>query len=280
MAVSYKKLWKLLIDKEMMKKDLRAMTGVSTTTMSRLSKDENVSTEILSKICSALNCDDGRYHGNLFLIKKRGAVRRYGNMDHSYPYIASLTREPFLFYEMRSTAKLMSEGFSDDAIVKEIVEQNLFQYPTEKSITRMAKACIKRLHALEDDSLVSAIASQPTDVAKQICLYALMKQSRLVWEFMLTVIGEKYRLRDTSFGKIDLNTFFMRLQEQNDTVASWSDTTITKLKQIIARVLVETEYLDNLKADHLNPVWLHPVLENAIRSNGDMAILPAFNCFS
>ena len=59
MAVSYNKLWKLLIDKEMMKKDLRAMTGVSTTTMSRLSKDENVSTEILSKICSALNCDVG-----------------------------------------------------------------------------------------------------------------------------------------------------------------------------------------------------------------------------
>ena len=72
-------------------------------------------------------------------------------MEHSYHYNASLTREPFLFYEMRSTAKLMSEGISDDAIVKEIVEQNLFQYPTEKSITRMAKACIKRLHALEDD---------------------------------------------------------------------------------------------------------------------------------
>ena len=51
-------------------------------------------------------------------------------MDHSYPYIASLTREPFLFYEMRSTAKLMAEGNSDDAIVKKIVEQNLFQYPT------------------------------------------------------------------------------------------------------------------------------------------------------
>ena len=59
MAVSYKKLWKLLIDKDMMKNDLRAKTGVSTTTMARLSKDENVSTEILSKICSALNCDVG-----------------------------------------------------------------------------------------------------------------------------------------------------------------------------------------------------------------------------
>ena len=59
MSISYKKLWKLLIDKDMMKKDLRAMTGVSTTTMSRLSKDENVSTEIVERICSALNCDVG-----------------------------------------------------------------------------------------------------------------------------------------------------------------------------------------------------------------------------
>ena len=40
-------------------------------------------------------------------------------MDHSYPYIVSLTREPFLFYEMRSTAKLMAEGNSDDVIVKD-----------------------------------------------------------------------------------------------------------------------------------------------------------------
>ena len=49
MEISYKKLWKLLIDKDMMKKDLRAMTGASTTTMSRLSKNENMITEILSK---------------------------------------------------------------------------------------------------------------------------------------------------------------------------------------------------------------------------------------
>ena len=50
MAISYKKLWKLLIDKDMMKKDLRAMTGVSTTTKSRLTKDVHVSTDIVSNI--------------------------------------------------------------------------------------------------------------------------------------------------------------------------------------------------------------------------------------
>lgn len=201
-------------------------------------------------------------------------------MDNTYPYIASLTREPFLFYEMRTTAKLLTSGLSDEETVAQITADNLFQYPTEKSIARMAKACIKRLRAMEDADLIHAIATQPTEIAKQICLYAMMKQSRLVWEFMLTVIGEKYRLKDRSFGRIDLNTYFIRLQEQDDTVASWSEGTITKLKQVLAKILVETEYLDDVRADHLNPVYLHPILENAIRSHGDLVVLPAFNCFS
>ena len=201
-------------------------------------------------------------------------------MNSTYPYIASLTREPFLFYEMRTTAKLLTSGLSAEDAVAQITVENLFQYPTEKSITRMAKACVKRLQVMKDADLIHAIATQPTEIAKQICLYALMKQSRLVWEFMLTVIGEKYRSKDISFGRIDLNTYFIRLQEQDDTVASWSEGTITKLKQVLAKILVETEYLDDVRADHLNPVYLHPILENAIRSHGDLAVLPAFNCFS
>lgn len=201
-------------------------------------------------------------------------------MNSTYPYIASLTREPFLFYEMRTTAKLLTSGLSAEDAVAQITVENLFQYPTEKSIARMAKACVKRLQVMKDADLIHAIATQPTEIAKQICLYAMMKQSRLVWEFMLTVIGEKYRSKDSSFGRIDLNTYFIRLQEQDDTVASWSEGTITKLKQVLAKILVETEYLDDVRANHLNPVYLHPILENAIRSHGDLAVLPAFNCFS
>lgn len=201
-------------------------------------------------------------------------------MDNTFPYIASLTREPFLFYEMRTTAKLLSSGLGDDDVVTQITHDNLFQYPTEKSVARMAKACLKRLAAMDDSDLVMAIADQPTDVAKQICLYAMMKQSRLMREFMMTVIGEKYRLTDSSFGRIDLNTYFIRLQEQDDVVAAWSEGTITKLKQVIAKVLVENGYLDDIRADHLNPVYLHPVLENAIRNHGELMVLPAFNCFS
>ncbi|MGI6151935.1 MAG: helix-turn-helix domain-containing protein [Christensenellales bacterium] len=59
MTVSFNKLWKLLIDKNMKKKDLRAATGISTTTLAKLGKNENVSTGILAKICTALKCDVG-----------------------------------------------------------------------------------------------------------------------------------------------------------------------------------------------------------------------------
>lgn len=57
MSVCYNKLWKLLIDKGMKKKDLRLATGITTTALAKLGKNEHVSTEILTKICTALDCD-------------------------------------------------------------------------------------------------------------------------------------------------------------------------------------------------------------------------------
>ena len=198
------------------------------------------------------------------------------------PYKGSgqITREQFLFYEMRTTAKLMEEGLEENEIIQRIVDDNLFQYPTEKSIQQMAKTCISRLKGMDDESLITAIATQSTDTAKQICMYAMMKQYRLIWDFMITVIGEKYRLQNFSFSKMDVNVFFMQLQEQDDYVAGWSDSTVSKIRQVIIKVLVENEYLDNIKADHINPVWLNPILENAIRNNNDDRALSAFNCFS
>ena len=201
---------------------------------------------------------------------------------NSSPYkgSAQITREQFLFYEMRTTAKLICEGLEDNEIIDRIVEDNLFQYPTEKSIRRMAKACIVRLKGIGDIDLVEAVASQSSETAKQICLYAMMKQYRLVWDFMITVIGEKYRMQNFSFSQMDVNVFFMQLQEQDDYVAGWSESTMKKIRQVLIRVLAENEYLDDIKADHINPVWLNPVLENAIRSNNDDRALAAFNCFS
>ena len=57
MAISYKRLWKLLIDKDMLKKDLQKKAGISSASITKLGKNENVNTGILEKICKALDCD-------------------------------------------------------------------------------------------------------------------------------------------------------------------------------------------------------------------------------
>lgn len=59
MGYNYNKLWKLLIDKKMNKEELRKRTGMSSTTLARMGKDENVSLTVLGKICDELNCDIG-----------------------------------------------------------------------------------------------------------------------------------------------------------------------------------------------------------------------------
>lgn len=59
MPVSYKKLWKLLIDRDMKKKDLCELAGISHASMAKLGKNENITTDVLEKICLALHCDIG-----------------------------------------------------------------------------------------------------------------------------------------------------------------------------------------------------------------------------
>jgi DNA-binding Xre family transcriptional regulator len=57
MAISYKKLWKLLIDRDLKKKDLPTLAGISSASVTKLGKNENVNIETIEKICRALNCD-------------------------------------------------------------------------------------------------------------------------------------------------------------------------------------------------------------------------------
>lgn len=57
MHISYKKLWKLLIDRDLKKKDLCELAGISSASMAKLGKNENINTSILVRICEALDCD-------------------------------------------------------------------------------------------------------------------------------------------------------------------------------------------------------------------------------
>lgn len=200
-------------------------------------------------------------------------------MDISMPYNGTLTAEQFLFYEMRIVSKQYLEGKSVEDIIEYVRRDNLFQYPTERKISKFVRACRRRIVALDNEKLVYEVANAPVEVAKQINLYAMMRYNRLVREFMEGLIGEKYRQQDFSYTKKDINVFFSRLQEQNDDVAAWSEQTIMKLKQVLTKCLIETEMLDSVKDTTLNPIFISAELETGIRENNDLTALAAFNCF-
>ncbi len=198
-------------------------------------------------------------------------------MDINTPY-RTITREQFLFHEMRIVARLIKEGKSDEQIIQEVTDNNLFQYPTERMIKNITQVCLNRFNKANSQELIDIVANDSADAAKQACLFLMMNYYRLVYEFMITVIGEKYRTKDTSFTKMDLNSFFTRLQEQNDVVASWSDATIGKCKQVLKKTLVENGYLDNSRSEVLNPVLLDFRVKEAIEDSNNKEALIAFGC--
>lgn len=167
-------------------------------------------------------------------------------MERSLIYNGTITAEQFLFYEIRIASKYYLSGTSVEDAIEKIKKNNLFQYPTERLVARMVRSCYKRLDALDDEQLRQELSSAPTEIAKQINLYAMMRYNRIVWDFMIGLIGEKFRSQDFEFSRKDLNVFFSHLQEQNDDIAGWSESTVNKIKQVLTKALVETRFLTPL----------------------------------
>ena len=200
-------------------------------------------------------------------------------MSNEKHYSGGLTREQFLFYEIRTISSLLCEGNDRKEIYDKVAQENLFQYPTERLVSRMVRCCYKRMEALGNDQLRRGLSEAPVIIAKQINLYAIMRENSIVYDFMTDVIGEKFRTQQMNFSHKDINCFFDSLQEYYPAASDGSESTRAKIRQVITKFLVECEYLDNVRSQALKPVFLYPELEEGIRQLGDDSALCAFNCF-
>ena len=131
-------------------------------------------------------CIKNREANSTFSLKPKSTKFAVSTESNSL-YKASLTREQFLFFEMRTLAILIyDKGLSENEAVQSIIENNLFQYPTSRSLSRNANTCLRRLHSLGID-LAKMLVHASVTTAKQICFYAMMKQHRLVRDFAVEV---------------------------------------------------------------------------------------------
>ena len=135
-------------------------------------------------------------------------------------YDGALTREQFMFLEMRKVAQMTIQGMTEEEILSRVYDDNLFQYPTQREIKSKCRACLKRVAQIKGmPRMMEALAEGLAADGRLAALIALMLQNRLVAEFMVGVVGEKYRTLDYSLTRKDMNLFLMRLAEQDENVA-------------------------------------------------------------
>lgn len=190
----------------------------------------------------------------------------------------TIAREQWLLRECRIVAAMRLSGMSDVEATAAVKRENLFQYPTERTLTRISKACNKRIDAARSREIVEIVAKGLPDAAAQANLYMMMCTYPLVRHFMLDEIARRFAELDYSFSATDMNAYFVRLEEEFDNFATSSETTIAKLKQVLKKCLVEVGMLESVRSERLVPIYIDSEVRAAIEAKGDYAALPAFNC--
>lgn len=161
-------------------------------------------------------------------------------------YSGKLTGESFLLYELKIVAKLKKEGYTDKEIRKMVLEENLFQYKFTSSISRRLTPLMQRINLL-DEELIDRLIEDPLGDGIVINLYSIMKNDRLFFEFMNEVMKEKLKSNNEVLEKKDINIFIETKIEQNEDIASWSDSTVNKIKQVIKKILMEAKVVEDNK---------------------------------
>ena len=130
-------------------------------------------------------------------------------------YNGGLTREQFLFYEIRIMASLVSRGYTKAEAIEKITEENLFQFPTERMVASIANTCFQRLSALESDALVYHLANATADVTKQISDTKTIIADKTSNNGSERVFRTRFTLKSMEFKKTE--TYYLTVVEKGTT---------------------------------------------------------------
>lgn len=155
-------------------------------------------------------------------------------MDNKYS--ANLTGEPFLWYEMRLVADLLVAWLDEKEIKTKVLNENLFQYKTLKSIPKRTSCVLKRLRQL-DKFLLNRLSTWDNEDTNIISLYAIYKDSFLVYDFINEFIRDKRELKQLDITDAEILSYFNLKSREHIEMNKWTESTIKKIKQILKNIL-------------------------------------------
>lgn len=178
-------------------------------------------------------------------------------------YKSTIKSRPYLYKETKKVANLINQGVSLINIKEKSLEENIFQLESEARKREVASIIVSRLQGL-DDYIIEKIVNGNIETSKILVLYAIIKTDRLFFEFMKEIYKEKIVLRDLFLRDKDFNIFFQSKREQSERIASWTEYTFKKLKQVYIRILFECGLIVNQKGDREIKI---PIIENQVKEH-------------
>lgn len=176
-------------------------------------------------------------------------------------YKSTIKSRPYLYKETKKASSLINRGLSIEEIKGKSLEDNIFQLESEARKKEVASIITARLKSI-DEHIIYSIENSNIETSKVLVLYAILKTDRLFFEFINEVYKEKILLKDLFIRDKDFGVFFQNKREQSEKVASWSEYTFKKLKQVYIRILFESGLIANQKGDKEIRV---PIIENEIK---------------
>ncbi len=176
-------------------------------------------------------------------------------------YKSTIKSRPYLYKETKKVSSLINEGLDVSGIKEKSLQDNIFQLESEARKREVASIITARLKDL-DKQIIYNIENSNIETSKILVLYAILKNDRLFFEFINEVYKEKILLKDLFIKDKDFNVFFQNKREQSEKVASWSEYTFKKLKQVYIRILFESGLIVNQKGDREIKI---PIIESEVK---------------
>ena len=176
-------------------------------------------------------------------------------------YKSTIKSRPYLYKETKKAISFINKGFSLDDIKKLSLEENIFQLESEARKVEIASIITTRLKDI-NSYILDKIENGNIETSKVLVLYLIIKNDRLFFEFINEVYKEKILLKDLYLRDKDFGVFFQNKREQSEKVASWSEYTFKKLKQVYIRILFESGLISNQKGDREIKL---PIIDNDVK---------------
>ncbi len=194
-------------------------------------------------------------------------------------YNAEIVAGALIPSESRIIAQLTLDGVSKEKLKHLLTIENILQKRSPATAIRAAEL-IKKRFALVNEDLLRLIATGSRQALMQALLVAAIKHNKLIGDFLLRVVKEKWRLFETKLKPSDWENFLRECEQTDETVLQWKITTREKLGQVVKKCLVEAGFLESATDPTITPVLLLPEIKTYLLENNEDYVLECMSVFT